>query len=288
MITCCFSLFACQHKTEKKEKSPIILKDDLGREIILTKSPKKFMSLAPSATEMLFFICDTSQIVAVTQNDNFPEGVKTKKIVNNYPSIDFETVLQVKPDLIFSLEGMTPAKDAQRLAELGSPVYYQKCEKVSDVLRCIREMGKITGNAEKANRLADSLEKVQNQILTETQSLSKPRVLAITYDDPIYVYGKNTILTDKLRIAGAENAMDSVFAVPFPSISPEYILKLNPDVILGGSFGKMDSTFFKRYPVLKQLKAYKTKKVFKLTDDLNSRPSPRVMNAIVELKNILH
>ena len=279
---------ACQPENTKKSIPALTLADDLGRKITLARPPQRVMALAPSVTELLFYICDTAQIIAVTQNDDFPAGVKTKKVINNYPTVDVEAVLQAKPDLIFSLEGMTSTADAQRLAELGSPVYYQKCEKVSDVLRCIRDIGAIMGQQARANRIADSLQEIQTRLEAQTQHLPHPKVLAITYANPIYVYGKNTILTDKLRIAGADNAVDSVFAVPFPVVSPEYILQLNPDVIIGGSFGKMDSTFFSRYPVLKHTKAYRNKKVFAVTDDFNSRPGIRVMNAVLELKNILH
>ncbi len=113
-------------------------------------------------------------------------------------------------------------------------------------------------------------------------------MLCITWQDPIYVYGRNTILTDKLRLAGAENAVDSVFSAPFPALSREYILKINPDIILGGSFEKLDSTFFSRYPELKKTNAYRNRRVYAVTDDLNSRPSPRVVEAVAELLYLIH
>jgi iron complex transport system substrate-binding protein len=50
----------------------------------------------------------------------------------------------------------------------------------------------------------------------------------------------------------------------------------------------MDSTFFKLYPELKKIKAYQNKRVYEVTDDLNSRPSPRVIESVLELKNLIH
>jgi iron complex transport system substrate-binding protein len=283
-------LAACSAKkdsAEQKQPETIVLTDDLKREVILSRQPERVVSLAPSITEMLFFICDTSQIVAVTQNCNYPAAVKTKPIVNNYP-MDFEALLKVKPDLVFTKEGITPMADAERMKQMGIPVYYQAYETVEDIMDGLMDIAKIMGREEISRSKIDSLRNIKNNILQQTQFLSKPTVLAITWQDPIYAYGKNTILTDKLRLAGAVNAIDTVFDNPYPALSREYILKINPDIMLGGTFNEMDSSFFKLYPELKKTKAYQNKRIYKVTDDLNSRPSPRVIEAVIELKKYIH
>lgn len=281
---------ACSGKKEsgsQKQTETIILTDDLKREVVLGGKPQRVMALAPSMTEMLFFVCDPSQIVAVTQNCDYPAGVKTKPIVNNYP-MDFEALLKVKPDLVFTVEGITSLADADRMKQMGIPVYYQSYTKVDDVLDGLEDISKIMGREEANRQKVDSLRNLKNSIIKQTQSVDKPKVLAITWKDPIYAFGKNTILTDKLQLAGAVNAIDTVFDNPYPVLSREYILKINPDVILGGTFNEMDSSFFKLYPELKKTKAYQNKRIYKVTDDLNSRPSPRVIEAVTELKNYLH
>jgi iron complex transport system substrate-binding protein len=112
--------------------------------------------------------------------------------------------------------------------------------------------------------------------------------LAITWTDPIYVYGRNTLFTDKLEWIGAENALTQTFAQPYPALTREYILKLNPDIIIGGSFEKMETTFFNLYPELRQVKAYREKKIFAVDDDLMARPGPRVVDSIRELNDLIH
>ena len=273
--------------TEQNQQETIVLTDDLKREVVLSRKPQKVMALAPSMTEMLFFICDTSQIVAVTQNCNYPEAVKTKPIVNNYP-MDFEALLKAKPDLVFTKEGITPMADTERMKQMGIPVYYQAYETVEDILDGLEDIAKIMDREEISRSKIDSLRNLKNKIVAQTQSLPKPSVLSITWQDPIYAYGKNTILTDKLRLAGAVNAIDTIFDNPYPVLSREYILKINPDIMLGGTFNEMDSSFFKLYPELKKIKAYQNKHIYKVTDDLNSRPSPRVIEAVIELKKYIH
>jgi iron complex transport system substrate-binding protein len=279
---------ACTSATQEDDKERnIIYVDDLGRQIIMRKPPVRVMALAPSMTEMLFAVCDTSQIVAVTQNCNFPEAVESKPVVNNYP-MDYETLLKVKPDIIFTVEGITPLADAKRMAQMKIAVYYQKYATVEDIFEGLTDIGKIMGREKQAAKLIDSLRHIKEQISRQTATLAKPKVLAITWHDPIYAYGKNTIFTDKLRIAGAVNAVDTVFDAPFPALSREYILKIDPEVILGGSFERMDSTFFRLYPELRKTSAYQSKKIYDVTDDLQSRPSPRVMQSVVEIEQLIH
>jgi iron complex transport system substrate-binding protein len=50
----------------------------------------------------------------------------------------------------------------------------------------------------------------------------------------------------------------------------------------------MDSTFFRLYPELKKTNAYRHQRVYEVTDDLNSRPSPRIAEAVIELKELIH
>jgi iron complex transport system substrate-binding protein len=279
---------ACGNQKADINKEVHIVKDDLGREIKLSSRPKRVFALAASMTEMLYAILDTSTIIARTPQDNFPAAVYSKPVVSNYP-VDYEEILRLKPDLIFTIEGITPLDVASRLEELGVPVYYQKYNKVNDVFTGLEDIGRIMGQEEKANSVADSLKK-QVELLRQkyANASQSPKVLAITWSDPIYVYGRNTILTDKLQILGAENAVQESFDQPYPALTREYILKLNPDVLLGGSKEKLEEKFFSLYPELRKIKAYQQNRMFEPTDDLMSRPSPRVVESLVELEGFLY
>lgn len=262
------------------------VRDDLGRVLTLPTHPRRIMALAPAMTEMLYAVADTATIVARTQVCDFPAAVRRKPVINSYP-LDLERLVGLKPDIVFTTEGLTAPADAQRLQELGIAVYYQRYERTEDIFRGLTDLGRLLDRAAVAGRVVDSL----RQQLRTIEALPKPtrpsRVLAITWTDPIYVYGQNTLFTDKIRLAGGRNAVVEQFAQPYPALTREYILKLNPDILLGGSFGKMDSTFFRLYPELKRTNAYRTRRVYEATDDLMSRPSPRVVEAVQELRRLI-
>ncbi len=285
-----FNATGCQSDTKNRHLPAveyITVTDDLGRNLKIPRYPKRVMALAPSTTEMLFAVCDESQIIARTQNCDFPAPAKKKPVVNNYP-MDYETLVKLKPDLIFTVHGITSPEVAARIQELGIPVYFQKFEKVDDIFDRLQDIGRIVHRDAYALFYSDSLQRqLKAMTIRKARAATKPRVLAITWNDPIYVYGRNTIFTDKLWLIGADNAVPEVMAQPYPALTREYILKINPDIIIGGTFGKMDSTFFKQYPELKRVTAYQTQRIYAATDDLMSRPSPRVVESVRELQSII-
>lgn len=279
-------LLGCQSEAEKTGTVPV--RDGLGRTLSLPAHPRRVLALAPSMTEILFAVADTATIVARVPQDNYPAAVYRKPVVNNYP-LDLERLVLLKPDVVFTIEGITSVDDAKRLQDLGIPVYFQRYRTVEDVFKGIDEVGRLLGREVQSKRLTDSL---RQQFAPLSHSVTRPpsqspNVLAITWLDPIYSYGQNTLFTDEIRLAGGQNAVLETFPQPYPALTREYILKLNPDVLLGGSFGKLDSTFFKNYPELKRINAYKNRRVFAITGNLMERPGPRVLESVRELQGLI-
>lgn len=281
-------LLSCTPDRQLQEGEELVLQDDLGRELRLPHTPKRVMTFASSMSEMLFAVCDTAQIVARTPQCDYPAEVYSKPIVNNYP-VDLEQVLALKPDLVFTVEGITPLDVAARLQEVGIPVYYQKYRSVADILKGIEDLGRIMDREQQANQLADSLRREVQALERRYSYQPKPlRVLTITWSDPIYVYGQNTILTDQLRIVGARNAVQEVFDQPYPALTREYILNMNPDILLGGSVERLEREFFSLYPELRKIAAYQNKRIYAPTGNLIERPGPRVVESIRELESFLY
>lgn len=280
-------LVACQPDTKPATMvATVQVHDDLGRALTLPARPRRVLALAPSLTEILYAVADTATIIARTQADDYPAAALRKPLVVSYP-LDMEGIVALHPDVVFTVEGMTPPDAAARLGQLGIPVYYQKYRRVADVLRGINDLGRLLGRPAQARHLTDSLQAQLDQLAT-APSATRPTVLALASADPIYVYGQNTLFTDEIRLAGGQNAVRDTFPQPFPALTREYLLKLNPAVVLvGGRFGKLDSTFFKNNPELRRIRAYSARRVFTISPNLLQRPSPRVVEAVRELQSLL-
>ena len=281
------ALLACQAENKPAAAPATVqVRDDLGRALTLPAHPHRVLALAPSMTEMLFAVADTSTIIARTQADDYPAAALRKPVVNSYP-LDLERLVTLQPDVVFTVEGLTPLDAAERLRQLGIPVYYQKYRRVADVFRGLNDLGRLLGRAAQARRLTDSLGRQLHALETCPVSTARPTVLALASADPLYAYGQNTLFTDEIRLAGGQNAVRDTFAQPFPALTREYVLKLNPAVLLGGRFGQLDSTLFKQNPELRRTQAYQRRQVYAVPADLLTRPSPRVVETVQKLRELL-
>ena len=283
LASCWFT--ACNLNKEKEETSAAIrlYTDALSDTIKVNSHQPKVLALSPALTEMLFAVLPDSQILGVSQACNYPEGVKNKPKYNTYP-LDAEAIIALNPEVVFYEEGFIAAESIALLKKFGVQTYAFRYQKLSDIFNSVRQIGAICGYEQKANHLADSLSKASKAL--QANAVQPLRTLAIISAQPIYVFGKGTILSEIIELVGAVNVVDSAYG-RFPEIQREALLKMNPEVILGGSFAELDSSLFAKYPELKAITAYENKQCYPLTSDLVSRPSPRIVEAILEVKTAL-
>lgn len=262
--------------------------DGMGNEVKMPKDPKRVLSLSPALTESLFALQADSIVAGVSHVCNYPaERVASKSKITTYP-LDFEGIVMLKPDLIFTEEGMTPLQAAGKLEAMGYPVYYFKYRNATDVLNGIDTMGKFLNRSTVAAQVTQPLRKAIDSLKVVYQDMANaPKVLSIISNKPIFVYGSRTFMTEKIRLAGGVNIVSDSFKKEYPELGREYILTKNPEVIFGGTFQELDSSFFSLYPELKSINAYKNKHIYPLNNDLATRPSPRILQSILEMENHL-
>ncbi len=112
-------LGACQSENKPATPSATVqVHDDLGRALTLPAHPRRVLALAPSLTEMLYAVADKATIIARTQADDYPAAALRKPLVNSCP-LDMERLVALRPDVVFTVEGMTPSDAAARLGQLG-------------------------------------------------------------------------------------------------------------------------------------------------------------------------
>lgn len=238
---------------------------------------------------MLYFLAEDSQVVAVSPFCTYPpDKVKRKPKLETYP-LDFERLLALKPDLVLTEEGISSPQDIQKMESLGIRVRSFSYRKCSDILSAMDSIAYWMQSSADRKQAIDSVRLALAQLENGLQNskLQRPKVLAITWIDPIFAYGYDTWMSDKIRLAGGENALREKLDKPYPTLQRETVLQLMPDVLLGGSFEKMDSSLFRLYPELKAIPAYKHQRIFALDDDLATRPGPRFIQGILEIQRHL-
>ncbi len=282
--------------TEKANE--VIVKDDFGYKVVMKKFPRRIVSLAPSNTEILFALGLGDRVVGVTDYCNYPpEVVKLKKegkieSVGGFSTINVEKVIALKPDLVVGAYG-NGLGNIEAIKRFGIPVICFNPKSLKDVMRDIWILGVVTGTKQNATKLIRFMEdKIRHVEEIVKHAKTKPKVVHILWNDPIWVSGRGTFVDELIRLAGGENAVKKR---GWTVISKEELLRLNPDVIIVNSGNGMNSKgknilyeWITHDPALVRLKAVRNGRVYVIDADIVSRPSYRLVYALEEFARFIH
>ncbi len=102
--------------------------------------------------------------------------------------------------------------------------------KLDDILYQIRVIGKILGKEKEANRMADSLNMVKNEIQKSIPKKSKLKVLMVLNNQPLMVAGKGSYLQEMMDICGFQNIFEDKQEASV-EVDIKEVIQKQPDVI---------------------------------------------------------
>lgn len=254
--------------------------------------PKRIVSTFPSATETLFALGAGDRVVGVSTYCRYPPAVLSLPKVGNYTKPDAEKVALLRPDLVV-IES-TATNLADRLSALGIRYTKVKVGTLADVYSMVQDIGSAIGSP-KAASLNEQIRSRLETIRSESAGHAKPLVLMVVGRTPglltnLTGVGQSTYLGELLEIAGGSNAL-SATSIPYPHISLETVVRLNPDVILdlsmmGEATEPRTQEQRLRQPWLAhgELTAVKNGNVFGLASETLVTPGPRVPEAVEEIR----
>lgn len=257
------------------------LLDDAGDLVALAAPPRRIASLNPTTTELLFALGAGGRVVGRSRFcDHPPAAAAVPSLGEGFPP-SVEAVAAARPDLIVLYHSPGNASAAARLRALGFPVVRLRTDRLADVARAARLLGRITGARAAGDSVAARLEA---ELAVERRPGGRPvPVLLLAWDQPIIALGAGSFASELVELAGARN----VFAdVPGPSapVSLEAIAARKPAaVLLVGS----EMPGLEHRPEWRVLAAVRTGRVLRLTASSSSRPGPRAPAAVRSLRAYL-
>jgi iron complex transport system substrate-binding protein len=275
--------------TPTSHSTPLKVKDEVGREVILPFPPKRIVSLAPNITEILFSLGLDEEIVGVSIHCNFPEKAKNKVRVGSYISLDFEKITSLKPDLIIATGAGNTRDMVDRLEGLGFQTYVIYPKDFDDILQSIAHIGQVVDREKEARSVIEGMRKRSQRIIELTQDLPRPKVFIQIGDAPMVTVGKGSFADDLIRLAGGENIAGREKEV-YPRFGMEEILKRSPEVILISSMNPKGDyqKILQEWTRWKTLPAVKNGRIHLIDSDLLDRPSPRIIDGLEEIARVLH
>nr|WP_321241937.1 cobalamin-binding protein [uncultured Tolumonas sp.] len=240
-------------------------------------APQRIVSLTPHITEMLFAIGAGKQVIATDQASDYPDEVKKLPKVANYQSLNSESLLAVKPDLVVAW-GSTQALMQQQIQALGIPMLLLQSQHLDDLPVELRQLGDKTGHREQANQLATEIETKFAAYRQQSQQRPKIKAFYQLWYPPLTTVANGSFIQEIMTMCGAENPFADSKA-PYPQLGEEAVLAANPQVIFATQHGS-DLQHWLKWP---QLAAVKNKQLYLLNADWLHRLSPRIVLGIEQM-----
>lgn len=255
---------------------------DDGQAVQLAAAPQRIVSLLPSLTESVCALGACGRLVGVDRYSTWPPSLAGLPRLGGGHDPDIEATLRLRPDVV--LMPMGNARGAARLRELGVPVLALN-------MRTFDEVERVLGQLEHLLRLpAGSAQREWQRISAAVDAAAaslppKARGVRVFFEAAPgpWAAGEGSFIGELLARLGARNIVPAGMG-PFPRLSPEFVLRAQPDVIIvpNRGMGSIPARTYS-YPGWPQaMRALKDGRVCMFNDeesDTISRPSPRIAEA---------
>ncbi|WP_338993407.1 ABC transporter substrate-binding protein [Fusobacterium animalis] len=283
----CFIFFTISSFAIKVENNQII--DDYGNKIE-AKEYKKIIVTDPGVIEILFKIGGEKSIIAIakTSRSKIHPSDKVDKLVSigNISNLNLEKVVEYKPDLIVVSSMML--RNVEAIKKMGYKVIVSNASNLNGILDTISVTGIISGKKDEAEKLRKEclvkLEKIEKE---NKKSSSKLKGAILFSTSPMTAFSEDSIPGDVLKHLGVINIAANVPGQR-PILSPEYILKENPDFLAGAMSLDDPQQIIEASNVIPKVKAGKNNNIFILDSSVILRSSYRIFDEMEVLKEKLN
>ncbi len=267
--------------------------DDLGRKVTIPVEISRVVSLAPSATEMIFAAGGGDRLVGVTTFCNYPEEAKSIAKIGDTMSPNMESIVALKPEVVFVSTASQIKAFAKTLEQNGIAVYVIKLESTIEIFDNLMKLGTIFDTFEAATNTGKALSERREQVCMKTDGCldrdkderapNPVRVFIQISKEPLFTAGEDSFLNDLILDAGGVSVTANI-KTAFPKLSKETAANLDPQVIILSESpdNQEPNEVFSNSP------AVKNGRVYKVNADLLSRPGPRLVDALEQIARDLH
>lgn len=205
----------------------MVFRDQLNREVVLEKAPKRIVSLVPSQTELLYSLGLDAEVVGITKFCVHPSAwFRTKQRVGGTKQVHIAVVKQLQPDLIIANKEENLQEDIHQLMDI-CPVWVSNIQTLPEAYAMISGVGEITGKTEVAAKL---VEEIRQQFTTIRRPAAPLTAAYFIWRDPWMVAGGDTFINEMLEHCGIINIYKNT--PRYPEVSLEDLAKTGCNLVL--------------------------------------------------------
>lgn len=252
----------------------------------LVGATPRIVSLAPSLTEIVYALGCGDRIVGDTSYDDYPAQARRLPHVADLTHVDLERFTELRATTVLALhdqekQGSEIAKSSPSLS-----IRYLPNRSLVDLYADIEGVGQVCGREKEAKALSASVARGIARVASRTRGMARPRVFYLL-GLPGFSVGKNSYLSDLIGLAGGVNVTGNLDE-PYPNVSAEAIVALNPDVLVVAHDTPFGADVRSREPWRSINAVRNGRVVVPPNDDLIERRGPRVVEGLVWLAKAIH
>jgi len=243
---------------------------------------ERIVSLSATATEMLFAIGAQDQLVAVDNYSNYPQEAAdfATKIDAFEPSV--EAISELDPTVV--LLTYDPGDLQAQLEKLDIKVWFgAAAATLDDTYKQITELGDLTGKADEAAALVESMDNEIEAAITGMELPDAPVSYYYELDNTFYSVTSNTFVGQLMSRFMLQNIADTAEAGnDYPQLSAESIISSNPQMIFLADTKccEQSTATVAERAGWDAVDAVANGNVVELDDDIASRWGPRVVDLV--------
>lgn len=251
----------------------------------------RIVSIAPNLTEILFALDLDKEIIAVSNDSDYPPQTAEKSKTGTFWQPNIEAVIAAKPDMVFTLGFSQQRNLAQRLKRIGYNSLTLNIEEVSELFEAIERIGVATGKQYEANELVGDIREKLDNLSSLVGTKNRVKVLWIVQREPLRVAGCDTFVNEMIELAGGTNAIGPTVH-KYPPIGAEQVIACDADVIIEpamqrGDLPEQRQKALQYWSKFKNVPAVRDRRVYVIDGDTVSRLGPRLYTGVETIAKCL-
>ncbi len=261
----------------------VALRDDRGATLVLAAAPQRIVSLLPSLTESVCVLGACARLVGTDRFSNFPARVVALPKLGGLDDAQIERIVSLKPDVVLL---STSARVIDRLEALGLKVLVLESRNHADVKRTLGLLAQMLGVPAEAERVAAAIERDTRAAAARVPAVLRGQRVYFEVDATPYAAGPASFIGETLARLGMANAVPAGLG-PFPKLNPEYVLRLQPDIVMAAERNLAEMPKRPGWSALRALQARRSCGFAGEHYELLIRPGPRMGEAAWVLADCL-
>ncbi|MFK8013118.1 MAG: helical backbone metal receptor [Marinicellaceae bacterium] len=235
----------------------------------------KLITLAPHLAELVHSAGAINNLVGVVSYSDYPEQVKSIKIIGDAYKVDFESILALKPNYVLSWSGGTPSSTVKKLKSLNINVVDIVINNLSDIPKAIKAIAKLTGTSTFADKNISLFNTTIEELIPKKHT--KQTAFIETFHQPLYTVSGKHWMSEAIEYCGYKNIFSGL-KQKSATVSVEAVINKNPQIIINISKAKDQ-----QWQKWTSLDAVKNNRILTIDPDYFSRPTMRILKGIEKL-----